>query len=560
MKRIVVGFLGALCLSSGLACNSAKPTTDAAVPISAVVAAPAPARLVAEFTLRKPKEAWAAVRTGIGGTVSLLADSPAQVIANAAGIDTQLASELLQDAPIAGVVSVTEGHDPVVVLALQLANPEKVLADAGVKAALTFLPTKEALTGMRAAVAKSGYLMISFGPAATEEEVKRLSPYLLTKVAVDARTPVSLAGSLASRRMESGLWVTGREALGPEAKRNLELSIANVKAMLEAADKRKRESKGGRVPDFGDAAPLIAKLVATKDAAVNGIDQLAQVSAFAGVRDGEFVVDVDLDPKAGGVFGAMLKGSKTCAADAIGQEPQQSVVAYFDCESAGDRKKIAEAQVGLITSVIGSRGPEEKKLLEALAKAWPEARGDELTASLVLAGDDGAPSVRVLSPLGNVASADAARATLRDLLGRPLVADALHVKLGIEKKVGDGTHMISLKRKSPPKEVQIVWSTDRSQLLIAALQHADAGKVAALRSPRAKLSDVSTLSRELKVLGKDVLAALVLQPLLATVTKPQLTPQAAMLSLSRDQASGHAVVRLLLHTALARELIKLRTE
>jgi hypothetical protein len=516
--------------------------------------------LVAEFALRKPKEAWAAVRTGIGGTVSLLADSPAQVIANAAGVDSQIVSELLQDAPIAGVVSVTEAHDPVVVLALAFANPARVLADAGAKAALTFLPAKDAQAGMRAAVAKRGYLVIGVGVSATEDEVTRLAPYLLTKVTLDARAPVSLAGTLASRRMEAGLWVTGREALGPEAKRNLELSIGNAKVALEAADKRKRESKGGRVPDFGDAEPLIAKLVESKDGAIKMIDQLAQVTAYVGVRDGEFVADIDGAPSAGGEFGERLKGSKTCAADAIGQEPHQSVAAYFVCESAGDRKKSAESQVALIANVIGSRGPDEKRLLAAFAKAWPEARGDELTASLVLAADKGTPSLRVLSPLGNVASADAARAALRDLLARPFVADALHLKVGAEKKVAEATYAIALKRRVPPKDLQLVWSTDRGQLLIAALHRADVETIAAVREPKAKLSELSTLSRELKVLGKDALAALVLQPLLAMVTKQQPTPQAAMVSLSRDRESGHAVLRLLLSTGLARDLIKLRSE
>jgi hypothetical protein len=562
MKRVVAGLVVALGLSGGPACNSAKPMADAGVPVAAEAVAPAPARLVAEFALRKPKETWAAVRTGIGGTVSLLADSPAQVIANAAGVDSQLAAELLHDAPIVGVVSVTEAHDPVVLVALQFANPAKAFADAGVKAPLAFLPASPAAaaTGLRAAVDKRGYLLIAAGPSATEDEVKRLAPYLLTKVAVDARAPVSLVGAWASRRAEAGLWVTGRDALGPEAKRNLELSITNAKTALEAADKRKRESKGGRAPDFGDAAPLIAKLVESKDDAVKLLDQSAQVTAYVGVRDGEFIADVDVAPTAGGPLAAMLKGSKTCAANALGDEPRQSVAAYFTCEAVGDRRKSVGSQVALIADVIGSRGPEERRALEALAKSWPDARSDAITASVVLAGDDGLPFARVVSALGSVASADAARTTVRELLARPLVADALHVKLGSEKPIGDATYAIALRRRSPPKDVQIVWSTARDQLFIAALPHAGAEQIAAVRAPKTRLSEVSAVSRELKVLGKETLAALVLQPLLAMVSKRQPTAQAAMLSLSRDQASGHAVVRLLVNTDLARELIKLRTE
>ena len=556
MKRIAAGLW--VCLLTGIACDSAKPNPDAGSYSAPLVAAPMPARLVAEFALRNPKETWAAFRSGIGGTVSLLADSPAQVLANLAAIEPQLSAELLQDAPIAGVISVTEGHDPVVVVALPFANPAKVLADAGVSTGgdLVFLPPKAG--GTCAAIAKRGYLLIGMGAGSGDEELKRLSPYLLTKVAASARVPANPSGPMSKRRTEGGLWVTGREALTVEAKRNIELSISNATLTLEAANKRQREAKGGRAPDFGDAEPLIAKLVESKDALVKIVDQITQVNAFVGVRDGELVADVELEPRAGGEFDAILKSSKTCAADAIGEEPQQSVAAYFVCESESDRKKSAEAQVGLIANVLGNRGAEEKKLLEVFAKAWPDARGDELTVSLSLAGDDGAPSFRVLSPLGHAEAADAARGALRTLLGRPLVADALHAKLSGEKKVEAGTYALSLKRKTSPKEVAIVWSTDRNQLLIAGAQHIDAAKVAALRVAKTKLIGASTLSRELKVLGKDALAALVLQPLLLTVTKQQLAPQIAMVSFSRDVASGHAVVRLVMQAALARELIKLR--
>ena len=558
--RVVLAVCGLLCFPATIACDSARPVAaDAGAVAVPVVAAPMPDRLVAEFTLRNPKEAWGAFRSGIGGTVNLLADSPAQVIANAVGVDPGISAALLQDAPIVGLVSSTEGHDPLVVLAVELGNVGKVLSDAGAppsSGALVPLSSKGA--GMRVAIAKRGYLIVGIGAGATDDELQRLSPYLLTKVAVDARRPVVLAGSIANRRTETGLWITGRDALMVEGKRNVELNVSAAKTALEDADKRQREAKGGRAPDFGDPEALIAKLVEGKDTLIKLVDQLAQVNAFVGSRDGEFVVDVELDPKPGSEFETTVKTSKTCAADAIGDEPQQSVVAYLVCESESDRKKSADAQVALVANVLGNRGGEEKKIIQVLAKTWADARGDRLTASLTLTGEDGR-SFRIISPLGRVESADAARAALRDLWKRPLVSDALHAKFGGEQKLEGGTYALSIKRKTAPKELQVIWSTDHNQLLIAGTENVDASKIATLRSPKTKLIDAGTLSRELKLLDKDVLTAVVVQPLLVMVTKQQLTPQASMLSLSRDPSSERLVARAVMPMALARELIKLRT-
>jgi len=572
------------CEDGGSGADAAETATIIAAPV------PAPEGHLADLYVATPNATWARIQRGVGGAVGILPASAGGIVCALAGFDPGVAAEIDGAAPVHGVVS----GDPVRpswALAMKVIEPRKaraVLLDAdtarftarevplgpGSRASdLTELAPKVAAEPGAPALAltRSGYLVI----ASRAEELPRLGPYLVRtlparaapgQAAIVVDVPRSaLAGVLGPRLGE--LWTSAR-------------------GYLLAADERSRHEHGGKAPDFGDPATIVAALDGWVTRRTAVLADLQRVRLSIDVPEEGISLLATLTPQVEGPAARWVAAMQTGDGALVAGLPATSALAI----SLRDRDDDAKAQgTDLEKAMLAALGPrlpeaDAKRVSSALAD-WTSARGEVVAASLQW---DEPRGVAVVAPLRDEAAATRSVRSVLELSRASPFKDMLRVRdvtFTTEEASGLGTlQLATITRDAPssppspsargdagalagarPGKARVApygvaWVAGGSRLTVAVSEAAPALLRASAR-PERKLGDEPAIAASLRAIGGGASTLVVAQPLRFDPSRANLPAAPLVLALGRGRAapgveSKDAFLRADVAFALLRDLAR----
>ncbi|MEI7894339.1 MAG: hypothetical protein WCI05_14690 [Myxococcales bacterium] len=526
MSRLLAAILLLLALSLN-GCRSRKPPPPPPTVQAATELAPAsaPERLLAEIAVLSPSSLWTQLQHAFGASLTAIAPTVDLLVCSAAGLDPALGELLDMDSPAYGAVLENAGPlgFAIAVRVKDRTRLETVLAESGTWSDKEGLKTFKSRKTLPLELALAGsYLVLASTPADLEQAsafvvatLARLPP---PTGAVEARVPRAALGTL---------WTLAvREWSG-------------VKTMLLEQDKRMRDSHGGRPPDFGDPAALLAGVDAFIQRRLTVLADLDEARLRVEANDARVTLDVTLKPRPQGpafaFFAAMRPGDlsplRGVSADAA------AVLVVRD--DAAMRASDAADMGDFLERGLGPRlAKGDLKKLRRSLDGWAAGRGDWLTTSLVLGEGK---SLAFRTPSENDAALSALRQGL-ELAERPGFREPLKVLLSIQDQFRGtlgvpglgGVDVVTFRRpKGRGKSWRVGWLKRQTEARVVLTEGGTESLRAGLAPPRT-LEDDPSMKRLFGM--TDVTFAFLVQP--ARLEPGQGASEPAMLLHGRREGDG----------------------
>lgn len=531
----------------------AGPSTEAPVPT--------PDGLLGEVVLSAPGSTWSKVQQRVGGPLAILPMTFGGLVCTWAGLDSALANDVDGVSP-AFVVVGGKATEPGFVLAVKIADDRhvrSVLFDgetaryrAREDGGLVFADGKGGPLTYPVALTKNGWLVVG----KSEGDVKSLAAYAtrtlpqrpLPKEALVADLPRPLFVHLAGK---------------------LEAMWKGLAADLEDADQRARKAHGGRPPDFGDPAAVIAQIDGFTGRRLAELRDVSKAHVTADVDEGGLRAELVLTPSGeGGPLARYLSGVTPGAAAPVLGASGDAEVAVLLRDDAKSRAADAQALDTAVTSALGGRLPEaDKKKVGQMLADWQKGRSDELVVTLTRAPAKGA----VLRT--RVADREALQRALRalpDVLKLPAIKDPLHIKevttrtpevadLGkvdevVAELVSPKPDPHAKKKPDPaPQAYGLAWAIKDDVAVLGAGED-PARVLTSLGKVERTLGDDRVLAGPVNSLGEGVSLVVVAQPLKLEPSRLGAPPAPVVVTWGKKGSEG--VVRAFVASPVLKELVK----
>jgi hypothetical protein len=513
-----------LALSLGpVGCHAKGDATEsvAAQPLPPV---PPPPSLLAEGTFRTPDTTWQRLQRGLGGGAGILPSTLGGLICALSAVDPRLAPAVDGQSPAYAVVAGSGGDAASRgwVVSARLVEERRVRplfegAEAAFDAhdaggGMTVISAKGRVPGAGpvAALVPGGWLAVGSSPSA----LVALAPYATRTLPTKPVSAEALSLDLLP------------EALAGPLSDALKARWQGAKEKMLADDRALRETHGGRAPDYGDPAAIVAALDVwvQRHIAALGDVRGAHVSGDVGDTDIRFTLTAS-PASPGGPASSLLGELRTGDLAPLGGLPRDAVFAFLSRSDAAGRAKDAAGFESLLAGALGSRLlPADEKTLRAALDHLTAARGDWLAGSLGVDPRDSATGkrsadFRVLFEAATSDPAGASRA-VREGIDAAMQAQAIRQPLATwlslsspayrSVDLGGGAQGTLAAFGAP---LSMAWAARGGELAVAA----SPSPLALLAPPAAgaTLADDPDMRATLQALGP-VAAALVVQPGRAT--------------------------------------------
>jgi len=551
-------------LAASAAALGCTPKTEEVVDAGAKANAPvpAPAGLLGEAVLSTPNGTWTKAQQRIGGPLAILPMSFGGLVCTWAGLDPALGNDVDGIAP-AYVVMGGKPDEPGFVLAVKLADERharSVLFDGEVarfKARpdgdLTFADGKTGPLTYPVALTKNGFLVVG----KTDADVRDLAAYAtrtmptkpVPREALVADLPRPLFGALAAK---------------------LEAMWKSLASDLDDADKRARKAHGGRPPDFGDPAAVLAQVDAFTGRRLAELRDVSRAKLVVDLDDAGLRAEAVLTPTdPASPLARYLGGVKPGAASPILGASGDSEVAVLLRDDPKARLEDAKSLDAAVAAALGGRLPDEgKKKLTALLEDWQRGRSDEMVVTFTRAPAKGAV---LRTKVADRAALERALRAVPDVLKLPALKEPLRIQDVTTKTIDvDGVGKVeqitaelakpepgpSPGKKKPdagPRAYGLAWTIKDDAAVVGAGE--DPGKVlASLGKVERTLGDDRMFSAPVTAVGEGVSFALVAQPLKLDPTRLGAAPAPVVVTWGKKD--NDAVLRAWVAAPLLKELVK----
>jgi hypothetical protein len=525
-----------------------------------------------------PNSSWGKLQRGIGGAAGILPATLPGVIVALSEVDVALGDELDGTAPMYGVAA-GDPADPAFALAIKLVDPRRargLFAEGdtarytGKQAAgMTLLvPNRASPRDHRfeVAITNNGYLLMG----KTAADLTRLGPYT-TRTLPSRPLPAESAAALD----------VPRSALQTLLKPKLESLWKEGKAFLLAQDERMRAERGGRAPDFGDPAAIIAALDAVLSPRVAIVGDLDHVRVALDIVDDAAVLTATLAPASGPANEARnwIDSMKLGDAAPVLSLPAATALAFSTRDGEPERVEQAKTLERAIASSLGPRLKDPGKLHDVV-EAMTKARDD----SFALALDLDEPSGLLLRfPVRDANAQNKAIRGVFDLTRAEPFKDILHVRdvksatellpglgkvdvltlvRGDAPKPGARSNAGGPRRAAPdagappgkpPAGFGAAWAIDHNALALA-LGPEPVVTLKINGKPDKRLADEPALRRFTTALGSNASTIIIGQPLRLDPKRANLPT--APLGIGVGKKGSDAFVRVDIPTGLLREAVR----
>jgi hypothetical protein len=523
---------------------------------------PPPDKRLGDLVIATPDALWSKLQKGIGGAASLLPSTFGGVVCATTGLDLAFAPEIDGNAPAYGELAEGE-QGPVFAFAIKLVDARRArdaLVDSDTPrfgaqedGAITRLVPNRAHEGPSLALTKNGFLLVAHDDAA----LHALGPYAYRTLPTQPLPPHAL------------LLQVPRDALAGAVHDGIAHAWDATREAASAEDATQRAQHGGRDPDFGDAAAILATANGAVQSALLVEADLESARIGVDADDDAVHLDLTLTPKKGDgpasqALGRMRPGDPSPLASL----PADTTLGVLFRDDTTTRTEDGAAVEASILRALGPRlhDADAKELHEAVVD-WSTSRGDWLAAGLSVVGG---VSVRALTP---APIADKATRAVREIVGLatlPAFADPLRSLLGIQGIVlTDATipgvahaAVATFARETPPAGARrgglplgahlgMAWGVVDQDLRVVAGE--DARALLAPAASTKTLAADARVTAALRALGNEVSFALLAQPF-----GPGATDAGPALVLGWGRRAGEAwgradIQNALLHTLVSRQ-------
>jgi hypothetical protein len=556
-RWVTIAFaLGALALG----CTpKPDPFVDAGPKAEAPV--PAPDGLLGEGVLTAPNATWSKLQQRVGGPLAILPMTFGGLVCTWAGLDSALANDVDGVSP-AFIVASGKATEPGFVLAVKLADDRharSVLFDGETAryrpredGGVVFADGKNGPLTYPVALTKNGWLVVG----KSDGDVKALAAYAtrtlpqrpLPKEALVADLPRPLFAHVAGK---------------------LEALWKGFAADLEDADQRARKAHGGRPPDFGDPAAVIAQIDGFTGRRLAELRDVSKAHVTADVDEGGLRAELVLTPSGeGGPLARYLSGVTPGAAAPVLGASGDAEIALLLRDDAKSRAEDARALDTALTSALGGRLAEaDKKKVGQMLADWQRGRSDELVVTLTRAPAKGA----VLRT--RVADREALQRALRavpDVLKLPAIKEPLRIKEVTSKnpevaelgKVEEVVAELAPAKPDPhakkkpdpsPQAYGLAWAIKDDVAVLGAGED-PARVLASLGKVERTLGDDRVLAGPVNNLGEGVSLVVVAQPLKLDPSRLGAPPAPVVVTWGKKGNEG--VVRAFVASPVLKELVK----
>ncbi len=365
-----------------LGCKKSDPVADT---IPSTVAPPD--GMLCEGTARAPDATWKHLQRGVAGLATLLPSSAFGVLAVAGGLEVGVGDFVDGSRPLSFVAAgnVLTPQWVVVASAKERRAVEAKFPSRGASrlvapstVALERLPVQGPLTdptkgGGAGAPAFVVYLSTRGDLVIARDEASAdlLAPYALFALQPNANKLASEPHDAILRIPESAM---------PALSNVLRLKWAQIELKLVQQDAADRKTHGGRAPDFGDPAALVAAANAMVTGANDYLGDTGDVTlTFDATKDGT-TLEAEV-PSKGGAWTTLLRGLTEGGGAPLAAEPMSTRLAWLGYGTPAARTDVAKSLGAVLGAVF-------KERISATSK-------DAFTRALVSFGASAGPSVRV---------------------------------------------------------------------------------------------------------------------------------------------------------------------
>lgn len=397
-------WLLALC-SFGLGCKKSDPVADT---IPAAVAPPD--ALLCEGTMRAPDATWKHVQQGVAGLATLLPSSAFGVLAVSGGLEVGLGDLVDGSRPMSFVLAgnvltpqwvlvATAKERRAVEARFPSRGASRLVAPSTV--GLERLPVQGTLTdptkGGAGTPAFTVYLSSRGDLVVARDEASAdlLAPYALFTLQPHASTLATEPHDAVLRVPESAM---------PALSNVLRLKWAQIELKLVEQDAADRKTHGGRAPDFGDPAAVVAAANAMVSGATGYLGDTGDVTiTFDATKEGT-TLEAQV-PSKGGAWTTLLQGLTEGTGEPLAAEPMSTRLAWLGYGTPASRTEVAKSIGTVVGDVFKDRisAPSNEAFTRALvsfgASAGASVRvrieSDPLRATvLATPPDDKGPAFR----------------------------------------------------------------------------------------------------------------------------------------------------------------------
>jgi hypothetical protein len=376
------------------------------------VAAPvvAPKELVAEGVLRRPQRVWTRLRALFGERAAAAPSTLSLTITTVAGLSPLVAGLVESDVPVR-LAALELDAAPEWIFGVAVTNGKEFLAATTNGADATFTAEPDLAHAVTLLHSKAGRADVALGVAGN---VLLLSPN------PDA---LRLGGGYVARSAAmpadgDDLELTvPRTALAGVISSSIDRFAVAERAALEAADDANRRLHGGRAPDFGDPAAVIAALSGASDEIRALLESTARVHVRAALVEPPFRARVDLEPEATGATRAFTDALASGDLSVVATLPATTEAAVVWRRSASFDPS---AVLSRVRALFGDR-LRDADVARIASWVTDVDRGLGMVASLGVLNDE-RPEGFVLSPAGDGAALCRATGALVEIGAIPAIA------------------------------------------------------------------------------------------------------------------------------------------
>lgn len=366
----------AACSSCGKDEQAPAPGASAAVDLSPV---PEPEGLVAELFVAKPDQTWKRIRALAGGPVNLLPANYPVLVTTLLGLPPTSAGAFDADVASVGAVVSPAPDQLAVVLGIHVKSGRELIAALTTGNDPRFAAKMDAASGVTLLEPKRGAVDMALGmvgnhliAAQTEDHLKRFGPFVARTL---PKRELPAEGIVAN--------VPKKALSGPLAKK-VRARWKAFSTELEQQDRKNREQRGGRAPDFGD--PLVA--LRGVGAAVEGIAKALESSRHGRLvvlpRDDRLEARLELETEPGGDAARALEQMAVGDLAPLLALPLGMDAVVVNRTTAAGREESARSLAEGAASLFGDRlKAADKKKLEQVALDLAAGRGDVASYGLL---------------------------------------------------------------------------------------------------------------------------------------------------------------------------------
>lgn len=414
LLRFVLACIVAFCVAPGVLGCKKKEEAPATVPTHL---AP-PDSMLCEGSVHAPDSTWKHVQQGVAGLATLLPSSAFGVLAVSGGLEVGLGDLVDGSRPVSFVVAgnvlapqwvlVASARDRRAVEAkFPSRGATRLVAPSTIS--LERLPVQGTLTGIGLGGAETAAFTVYLSSrgdlvvARDEASADLLAPYALFTLQPEAAKPQTEPHDVVVRVPETAM---------PALANVLRLKWTQIQLKLVEQDAADRKAHGGRAPDFGEPAALVAAANAFIGSMTNYLGDASDVTfVFDATKQGT-TLEVQV-PSKGGAWTTLLQGLSEGSGEPLAAEPMSTRVAWLGYGTPAGRTETAKS----IAKVLG----------DTLDGRISTASKDALERSLVAFGVNAGSSTRIrlesdplrvtLLATPPESSADAYRQAMTDTLG-----------------------------------------------------------------------------------------------------------------------------------------------